>query len=173
MKKIIWYGSLLNIESARKSCEAHNFSYGYIKNFKRVFNKRWFHPYDRYYLDNTSMLNIVYEEWRDLLVSYFDVSDEDFKNIRRREWDYKEVSIDIYDDVGEKQDTWIVFISKEQSIFEWLQVSLIHNNFLPDERYLDICLTSFWKNKELLDEFLCSTFLGCGKLTLWEYIKNK
>jgi hypothetical protein len=32
-----------------------------------------------------------------MIISYFDVIDEDYEKMRKREWDYDEVEIDIYD----------------------------------------------------------------------------
>ena len=137
MKTVIWYGSLLSEESAEKTCKVHGFQYGYIKNYSRIFNKLWYNIFQNKYNNNTSMLNIKKQPETWLIISYFKISDENYKKMREREWDYNEVEIDIYNESKERISIWIVFISKEYSLFHWKKIKLLHENIQPEKRYID------------------------------------
>jgi hypothetical protein len=42
------------------------------------------------------MLNIQKDNEKLMIISYFNISEENYKKIRKREWDYDELEVDIY-----------------------------------------------------------------------------
>ncbi len=173
MLKIIWYGSLLSEESARKTCNLKNFWYWYIKWYKRIFNKLSYDPSLKKYHKNMAVLNIFAwkkDDW--LLVSYFDIyNNDDFKKLKEREFDYKEQEVEIYDLSKKKISKWILFIAEEYTEYQWKQKKILFSEIKPNKKYLDFCLSAV-KNTEFYDDFLDSTYTSCKKETLREYIKN-
>ena len=122
MKTIIWYGSLMNQESANLSCRTIWFNYWYIQWYSRIFNKLWYNPHIKKFNDWTSMLNVQKDEWVWMIISYFQITDEDYNNIKEREWDYFEEIVDIFD-IGKNYITkWILYISKESINYKWKNI---------------------------------------------------
>lgn len=165
MIRIIWYGSLMSQDSAQQTCDIFNFNYWYIQWYSRIFNKLWFNPYTETYNENTSMLNLVEDDKKMLLISYFDISEKDYKKMKKREWDYNEIEVDIFNLEQQKVSKWWVFISKQQIECNGESISLIRDDLPPEKRYLDICIDALQKTP-YLDEFLDSTYMWCAKRKL-------
>ena len=170
MVRVVGYGSLLCEKSANNTCNVKNFSYGYIKWYARIFNKLGFNPYLEKYNDNTAILNVFPEENNWLLVSYFDIDDQEYHKMQKRECDYHEVEVDIYDMFKNKTGKWILYVSKEFVEYNWEQKQMLFSNIHPEPRYLDICLNAV-KNTQHYEEFLDSTYMSCKQKKLREYIK--
>jgi hypothetical protein len=82
--------------------------------------------------------------------------------MRKREWDYDEVEIDIYDLDKNRIWKWITFISKESVEYNWEIKQLLFQNLNPEKRYIDICLHAI-KQTPYLQEFLDTTYMSCWK----------
>lgn len=163
MKTIIWYWSLLCENSAKLTCEILNFNHWYIKWYTRIFNKIWYNPHIKKYNEDTSMLNIQKENNNNvMIISYFNVTDQDYKKIRLREWDYNEVEVDIYDLDKIKIWKWIIFISKESVQYKGENKQLLFTNLHPEQRYINICLDAI-KQTPYLQDFLDTTYMSCWK----------
>ena len=162
MKTIIWYGSLMNLESAKRSCEPIWFNYWYIQWYSRIFNKLWYNPHIKKFNDWTSMLNVQHDKNIWMIISYFQISDEDYINIREREWDYNEEIVDIYDENQNLVSQWILYISKENVEYKWKNIQLLHDKIQPEKRYVDLCLDAL-KQTPYLKQFLETTYQSCGK----------
>lgn len=160
MKTIIWYGSLLCEKSANLTCEIHNFNHWYIKWYSRIFNKLWYNPHIEKYNDFTSMLNIQEDNENFMIISYFNISEENYKKIRKREWDYDELEVDIYNLNQEVIWKWITFISKDKVEYNGKNIQLLFNKIHPEERYINICINAI-KQTPFLDEFLDTTYMSC------------
>lgn len=160
MKTIIWYWSLLCKKSAELTCEINNFNHWYIKWYSRIFNKIWYNPHIWKYNENTSMLNIKKDKDNLMIISYFDVTDEDYEKIRKREWDYDELEVDIYDLDQKIIWKWITFISKDTVEYNGKNIQLLFNKIHPEERYINICIDAI-KQTPFLDEFLDTTYMSC------------
>ena len=168
MITVIGYGSLMSEESANRTCKVFDFRYGYIKNYRRIFNKRWFNPWTETYLD-TAMLNVEFSTWKWLPVSYFSLREEDYKKMKLREKDYNEVIVPIYD-LGKKEySKGVLFISKKNIVQGTKKIDLISTGLDLEKRYLDICLGAL-KNTSLYEEFLYTTYLSCWEKRLQEVI---
>ena len=165
MIRVIWYASLMSQDSAKRTCDIFNFNYWYIKWYSRIFNKLWFNPYTKTHNKNTAMLNLVEDDKKMLLISYFDISEEDYFKMKERELGYDEFEIDIFNLEKKKISKWIVFISKQQVEYKGENISLIRDDLLPEKRYLDICIDALQKTP-YLEEFLDSTYMWCGKRKL-------
>jgi hypothetical protein len=90
--------------------------------------------------------------------------------MQKRECDYHEVEVDIYDMFKNKTGKWILYVSKEFVEHNWEQKQMLFSNIHPEPRYLDICLNAV-KNTQHYEEFLDSTYMSCKKKKLREYIK--
>lgn len=170
MKIIVWYGSLMCKESAKKSCDIYNFSYGYIKNYRRIFNRIGYNPWNNVYNFDSAMLNILPQEGEWLAVSYFWVQEDGYTKIRAREWDFDEQMVDIYNENKQYIGQGIIFVSKKEVVYNAQNISLIHTWLLPEPRYLDICLNAL-RNTHIYDHFIQDTYLWCGRKKLKDILE--
>lgn len=172
MVRVIGYGSLLCEKSANNTCDIKNFSHWYIQWYSRIFNKLGFNPYLEEYNDDTAMLNVFPNENNWLLISYFDVDKSEYHKMQKRECDYDECEVQIYDLEKNPVGTGILYVSKEFVDYHWEKKKMLFDNITPEKRYLDICLNAV-KKTDFYDEFLDSTYMSCKKMKLREYVEKE
>lgn len=195
---IIGSGSLLSHASAEKTCPSlTNFRLAKIDGYKRVFNKA--HPLKIFNNDLPAgsnayaCLSLMPDNTvTNMIISTFDIHEEDWSAFVKREFDYKLENIPFknIDGTVSKGIGCLGNINDEECEKfcrtdperhkHWLQFKQLcagpvwRTDLLPDEDYLAHCL-SYCKEhgEDVYNNFMRTTFIGDGTVSIADYLKSK
>jgi len=153
MTIIFGYGSLINIDSLRKTISSvGDIKPGNIKGFRRVFDLRAKRISSK--CGPVAVLDIVSDIKSEINGVYFEVDKDGLEELKKREILYNFIAVDIFNDKGDKiKGVTVQAEGKPRTDFKF--------DCFPQKKYLDVCLAgakSF--GKEFYGNFLKTTFIG-------------
>lgn len=197
MERFIGYGSLVNESSARMTCpDLKNFSHYWMHGFRRVFGLVAF----RTVTANPDLLKgeeisacYIYPDKKardDMLVCAFEVPEDDAPELRRREFEYYEQSVNLspfYDSGEETVGNVFVGYGQEDLFVEAkgadatkinqpeyyavYQGPYYRNDITPCRRYFRECLSAYQKLGDVgIQNFINTSYLANG-MPLREFLQ--
>lgn len=186
------YGSLVYENWAKASVpELQNFSFYNLTGYRRVFGK--VHPFCIYRNEanwdtmEAAACFIEPDPESKLIVSGFEVPASEYPELRKRECDYREITVTLKNNdatktakVFEGYGTDANFPAPLADIYShwpWMiqkyQGDIYRNDILPSQPYLWRCLSAHaLAGDEALNNFLDTTYLADRKTTLRTYINK-
>jgi hypothetical protein len=163
--RVFGYGSLINQESLSETLQKHVFcSPAVLPGYKRLFESNC---WQRRSANNTPVSALNIRECDDCYVNgvVFDVDEEQYELLKRRECNYKTIQATVSDWHTKQSFEVVTFMDEPSGIFDFVRGD-------PEQHdYLTICISGAKKyGDQFLQNFVDSTFIN--DQTLSEYLKE-
>lgn len=192
MISVIGYGSLLSEQSARETVpELQNFRLVEVPGYRRIFNKVGIVFFSRHGAHETDLeiasCSTEPDENVSIICSQFECGEQAFRTLYEREHRFRWAEVSTVDCMGERALGRICtgFNDQDYRLNKCITDDEYHNrvgqfysgqiwrdDILPFPRYLAFCLQAAERQgKEVLDNFLDSSFLADGITNIRTYLQ--